>query len=469
MNTRLTQDRERLDELLQRTVQQTDRFLSGLDQRAAGVVPPVVGSVSHPTQDITTQGIGAEAALDLFNRRYEPWLSGSAGPRYFGFVTGGVTPAALMGDWLTSTYDQNAFGSSESIAAQIELDTLAMLRALFGLPETFSGIFVTGATVSNFVGLTLARQWIGHQHGMDVAQQGAHALPSIRVLSGAPHASIYKALSMAGLGRSALHPIATKSAGEAVDLAALEEALQKQEGMPSIVVANAGTVNTVDFDDLTAIATLREKYSFWLHIDGAFGGFAACSPQYSHYVAGMELADSLTIDAHKWLNVPYDAAMHFTRHPQLQRQIFQNAAAYLGTAIEAGDQDFIHRTPENSRRLRALAAWFSLTAYGKTGYREIVERNCSVARWFGQQIAGHDAFQLLAPVRLNGVCFTLTTATTMADIQSYLDLLQSDGRLFLTATLYQEMPAIRISVTNWRTTQDDAEIAWQAMVRCLRE
>ncbi len=462
----LSEDGAQIRDLLNKVVDEASRFLSGLDTLPAGaVLPKKLDAIRF-----SDQGIGAEKTLDYFKARYAPWISGSAGPRYYGFVTGGVTPAALAGDWLVSVYDQNNLGSDESIASQIELDTLLLLRQLFNLPDDYSGTFVTGATMSNFVGLALARQWVGDQIGIDFARKGLWGAEPIKILSASPHSSIYKALSMLGMGRNALVKVACMPNREAVDITILEDLLKKQGDQPCIVVANAGTVNTVDFDDLAAIAKLKKRYNFWLHVDAAFGGFAACSPRYQTLIQGMDLADSITIDAHKWLNVPYDSAMQFTRHPKYQAEVFQNAAVYLGQEISSGN--FVHLTPENSRRLRAIPSLFSLLAYGKQGYREIIERNCQLASWLGSQIEQSDAFELLAPVRLNGICFTFAAGKEEASlevIKEYLNRLKESGDVFLTPTVYQERAAIRVSIANWSTTQADVDIVWQAICREIKQ
>jgi glutamate/tyrosine decarboxylase-like PLP-dependent enzyme len=462
----LNRDNQDIDRVLQSVLAEALQFLSGLDRRPAGATPPA----SFEATVLADEGVGAEATLALFKERYKPWLSGSAGPRYFGFVTGGTTPAALAGDWLTGVYDQNALGSNESAAPQLELETLALLRDLFGLPAEQCGTFVSGATMSNFVGLALGRQWAGQHSQVDVSQKGLWSVAPIKVFSATPHSSIYKALSMLGMGREAITRVACLPDREAIDVAALENLLQEQRGQACIVVGNAGTVNTVDFDDLAAIATLKQRYQFWLHIDAAFGGFAGCSPQYRHLVRGIDLADSITIDAHKWLNVPYDAAIQFTRHQDLQAKVFQNAAVYLGQEISPSN--FVHLTPENSRRLRALPSWFTLTAYGKNGYSDLVERNCRLAHALGERIAASPVFELLAPVRLNGVCFTLKSEkapVSLSKIQRFLTLLTAGGQVFLTPTVYKDQPALRVSITNWRTGENDLEIAWTALLQTAAE
>ncbi|MEO0804500.1 MAG: aminotransferase class I/II-fold pyridoxal phosphate-dependent enzyme [Cyanobacteria bacterium J06642_2] len=462
--TPLDTDFAQLNDLIDSVAASAKQMLQDLGDRPVGRQSPPL-----ETQPLPERGMGAIAALETFSQRYAPSFSGSAGPRYFGFVTGGVTPAALLGDWLTATYDQNATGSTESSAPQLELETLSWLRDLFGLSAAHTGTFVTGATISNFVSLAIARQWLGQARGLDIARQGVAALGSVAILSGTPHSSTYKAAAMLGLGRDSVRQVPTLSDREAVDVIALDAALTDAADRPCIVVANAGTVNTVDFDDLKAIAALKQRHAFWLHVDAAFGGFAACSPQYRHWVAGMDAADSITIDAHKWLNVPYDAAMQFSRHFELQAQVFQNAAAYLQTDLTPSN--FIHLTPENSRRLRALSCWFSLLAYGCEGYAELVNRHCRLARELGDRLASTPGFQLLAPVNLNGICFSICiptgTPVSAPERDRYLDRLNASGLLFLTPTTYRGIPAMRVSITNWRTGDRDIDIAWQAMQDAL--
>ncbi len=458
MNITLESDAKHLANILNIANQTALEFLGDIADRPVGNSFVAQASLSLPQQ-----GQGATGALDLFRSRYWDGLTGSAGPRYWGFVTGGSTPAALMGDWLVSTFDQNTIGASEPAAVAVERETIAMLRQLFGLSEAHSGAFVTGATMANMVGLAIGRQWAARELGIDPVQDGLYKLAPIPVLSGSPHSTIYKALSMLGMGRRKLQLVSVLPDREAVDVTQLHNALQALEGQPCIVVANAGTVNTVDFDDLQAIADLKNDFDFWLHVDGAFGGFAACSPQYRHLVVGLEAADSITIDAHKWLNVPYDSAMQFTRRRDLQAEIFQNNSAYIGAV---GDNpDFVHLTPESSRRFRALPAWFTLMAYGAEGCREIVERDCAMAKLLGEKISASSQFRLLAPVRMNVACFTLAGEVTAERIKAYLAAVRETGAVFMTPTVYKGTPGIRAAISNWRTEEKDVEIAWEAMTK----
>jgi glutamate/tyrosine decarboxylase-like PLP-dependent enzyme len=456
MNSVLKNDSKNLFEILTQTVE-----VAQLHFDRQKTLPPGRFIEDIAMVDLPQKGIGAEAVLNHFEKNFADKLANSSGPRYFGFVTGGSTPASIAGDWLVSAYDQNACGSNDSIAPQIERQTIHFFKQLFGLDKAYFGSFVTGATISNFTSLALARQWVGEQQGLDFSNEGlAHGSP-LKVISSTPHSSVLKSLSMLGIGRKAMIKVDTLWDREAMDIKALEKILKENAG-PVIVVATAGTVNTVDFDDLDSIGKLKSKYKFWLHVDAAFGGFAACSEKYSHYLYGINYADSITIDAHKWLNVPYDAAMQFTRHKDVQLRVFQNGAAYLGDPEKS--PDYFHYTPENSRRFRALPSWFTLMAYGKEGYTEIVERNCEVAQYLGELIQSSDDFKLLAPVRMNVVCFTLAQEDLTTEIiKKFLEAVRDDGRVFFTPTVYKGIPAIRAAISNWQTQEEDIELTYQVL------
>jgi glutamate/tyrosine decarboxylase-like PLP-dependent enzyme len=459
MNPHLEQDLHNFSSLLSRTSLEAQKVLAEIDSR-----PSFKTASAFVADTLPEHGLGAQATLDLFLEKYAQQMTGSAGARYLGFVTGGATPASLMGDWLCSVFDNNAADPVSSITPQLERVTLAMLRDLFGLSEAHSGAFVSGATMSSFVGLAQARQWFGHQFGVNVAQDGLFNLPNFKIFSATPHSSIFKALSMLGMGRGNLELVPTLPDREAIDPIALRIALERH-GQPCVVVANSGTVNTVDFDALEAINALKKEFPFWLHVDAAFGGFAAISPKFSSVVAGLDAADSITIDAHKWLNVPYDSAMQFSRHQKLQLEVFQNTgAAYLGAISD--NPEFVHLTPENSRRFRALPAWFTLLAYGREGHAEIVERNVNLARVLGERIKTSSDFKLLAPVRMNVVCFTLAESD-QTQITAFLKRVRDEGKVFLTPTNYKGTPAIRAAFSNWRTTSLDLELIWDSLTRAV--
>lgn len=355
---------------------------------------------------------------------------------------------------------------AKEVTVHLENETIQLLRQLFGLSDNHFGSFVSGATMSNFVGLAVARQWIAKGRGVDVAQEGLYALAPVKVLCGAPHSSIYKALSMLGMGRNSVIQVACLPDSEACDVAALESELRKPGGENCIVAANAGTVNNTSFDDVTTMVELKRKYNFWLHVDAAFGLFAACSPKFEHLIKGIDAADSIAVDLHKWLNVPYDSAVQFTKHKDLQKSVFQNSnVAYLGDHGEM--TDYMNHTPETSRRLRALTAWFTLTAYGREGYQEIVERNCRTANLLAEKIQSSKHFELLSPTNLNVVCFTLKSDKGEASstvVNEFLARLTNDGKVFMMPTVYKNRAGIRAALCNWRTTETDIEIAWKAMI-----
>jgi len=438
-------------------------FVRSLPSRPAAVPPVPAEPLLLPER-----GRGARAALALFRERYEAGLSGSPGPRYLGFVTGGSTPAALAGDQLAAAYDQNLSNDGDSLATTVERETLAMLRSLFGLPQVFEGAFVSGATQANAVALATARQWALEHRGVDASKAGLWNQPPVPVLGAAPHASVLKALSILGMGRSCVETVPCLPGRLVVDPEALDARLAEIGGPerdgPAIVNASAGEVNTGDFDDLRAVGEICRRRGAWFHVDGAFGLFAACDPERAHLLTGIEAADSIATDGHKWLNVPYDSGMVFTRHLALQEKVFRAAAAYLGDG-----PDLLHRTPENSRRFRALPAWMTLQAYGAEGCRTVVRRCCDLARRLGAALDASEVFDLLAPVRLNIVCFALhpregegpEAATARRD--ELLERLTADGRVFLSPTVFAGRPGIRAAFSNWMTGEADVEVVRTAL------
>jgi glutamate/tyrosine decarboxylase-like PLP-dependent enzyme len=454
----IQEDWQQLDAILSETREAASAFLGSLARRSAGLVVP------HLEHDVLPDtGLGARGAMAAFREKYEAWLAASPGPRYLGFVTGGTTPAALAGDWLVTAYDQNVGSDGDSVATTVEHETLALLRALFGLPDTFSGAFVTGATMANFVALATARQWAGQRLGVDISEQGIWNLPPIPLLAGSAHASVIKALSMLGMGRQVAEKLPSLPGRLAVDPRSLRTRLAELKGAPAIVVASAGEVNTGEYDDISALADLCQEYGAWLHVDGAFGLFAACDPARAHLLRGLERADSVTADGHKWLNVPYDCGFVFTRHLDLNQQVFKVVASYLGDS-----SDISYRTPEDSRRFRALPAWMTLMAYGREGYRALVSRCCELARRMAQGLENSPTFELLAPVHLNIVCFALRGADA-ARRDSFLHALKADGRVLLTPTFFAGQPAIRAAFSNWSTSEQDVPLLLNALEECARE
>lgn len=460
MNDPIQQDLLQFPELLEKVKEQGLAYLSQIADRPTHTSLPL-----SLTDHLPEEGVGALAALAQFNQRFEPTIVATTGPRYWGFVTGGSTPAAVVGDWLTSIYDQNSFATQGQgdLSARLELETIQLLLDLFGLPKDFLGGFVTGATMSNFTCLAVGRQWLGKQLGKDFAKEGVTG--QLPVLTATPHSSAIKSLSLLGMGSSRYTRVNVMPGNrEAIDITDLEQKLAALNGQPCLVLSSGGTVNTVDFDDFRAIAQLKQRYDFWWHIDAAFGGFAACSPAHKHLLAGWEEADSITVDCHKWLNVPYESAVFFVKekHRLLQVETFQNSnAPYLGDPLD--NFSYMNFLPENSRRLKALPAWFTLVAYGKAGYRKMVEDCIQHARQLGAFVAESPYFELLAPVRLNTVCFTLAGEANQEKLTAFVSRLNDTGKVFMTPTVYNGKKGIRAALVNWRTRTTDITLATELM------
>ena len=436
-----------------------DGFLQSLPDR-----PPAAPYRAGENHDLPPGGIGAEAAIESLWARYGAHFSGSSGPRYWGYVHGGVTPAAVAADWLCAAVDQTGQMHGDSPAVAIEAETIAMLRHLFELPDDFHGMFVSGGSMANYTGLAVGLQRLGMDRGVDVSRDGVAALPGVRILTGECHASTVRAAGMLGLGRNSVERLSLEPGRECVSIPALKARLAELAGQPVIIVGNAGTVTTGDFDDCNALADLAAEHRAHLHVDAAFGLFARLSERTSALASGIERADTIASDAHKWLNVPYDSGLVFSRHLDAQTGMFKNESTYLPPPA-TDPLNFPNLGPENSRRLRALPAWASLHAYGRSGWREIIDRHLALARDLGARIERADGFALLAPVRLNVVCFTLPGADAVT-IRRFVDALIADKHVRVSASKLDGQPCTRLAILNWRTTAADLDIAMEAFQRC---
>ena len=455
-------DRDALAESLRLVAAEATRYLAQVDE--AAVRPPGPGEPAGRLGGaLPADGVGAPAALrELIDAAWEG-ATRSAGPRFFHFVMGGGTPAALGADWLASALDQIAFNwVSSPFAMRLEQISLDWLKELHGLPPAWSGVLTSGATTANFTGLAAARRWWGLQHGVDVEEAGLSGLPPVPVLaSGYVHASAVKALAMLGIGRRRVRMFAADATGR-LDRAALEAALRGLDGAPAILSATAGEVNAGGFDPIGDLADLAEAYGAWLHVDGAFGLFAAVSPATGHLVEGVERAHSVALDGHKWLNVPYDCGAAFVRDPALHEGAFTASAAYLGS----DDPDrpvFSSLSPEMSRRARSLTVWATLRAYGRDGYREMVERHLGLARRLGDQVDSTPELERLADVTLNVVCFRYRPSGVPEEALDELNrrlgqAVLDDGRVYFGTTVYDGKVAFRPAIVNWRTGPADVDL-----------
>jgi len=383
-------------------------------------------------------------------------------------VIGGATPAALAADVLTSAIDQNAgLWIASPAAAHTEESVLRWLKELFDLPRAWAGAITSGATLAHLIGLGAARQWASNTLGFDAAVDGLGGHPAIPVISSTEiHASAVKSLSTLGFGRAPVQKL--PAPGGSLDLDALNDALSSING-PVIIIANAAEVNTGAFDDLDAIASLCADHpgGAWMHVDAAFGLYARLSERTSRFLNGVDRADSVCADAHKWLNVPYDSGFAFVRDEKTLLSTFSTRAVYL-EATSATGKDMSDYGPVFSSRFRSLAIWCALKAYGREGYRSMVERCLDNAAVFGVWLESTPDTELLAPVNLNMVCWRyvpagLDAAATDQFNRDAVTRIQQDGRVFLTPTNWQGKQAIRCAFDNWSTSMDDVLILQEAV------
>lgn len=422
--------------------------------------------VALEAASLSDAGLSLAACVRQLETEIIPQLSAQRGPRYWGFVTGGATPIATMADWLVSTFDQNLAKAGDSIADLVERQAIEWLCELFLLPVKFKGLMSTGATASNFLGACLARQFAGTKQNIDVAKQGVYDL-DVDIFCTTPHASMVKSLGMAGLGQNNFTQVQALHNSEAMNATHLQQLLEQSSAKAIIVIASAGTVTTTDFDDLVTISALCKKHDAWLHVDAAFGLFERLLHSNEQTkTRGIESADSITLDCHKWLNVPYDCGVFLTPHLQLLEDSFDVPAPYL--LNHGNEPDFMSIGIENSRRFRAFPVWLSLLAYGREGIRAWVESNIRLAGELAQWIDLSADYELVHPCQLNVVlfrpnCVGLDQQNADQKTAEALTAINQDGRLFLSPGKWQGNSIIRIALSNWQTTTQDIEIAKQVL------
>jgi glutamate/tyrosine decarboxylase-like PLP-dependent enzyme len=443
---------------LRRAAELAEEHLAGLAERRVGAAISYEDAVAALDEPLPERGADPVAVIEHIAATAGPATIASPGPRYFGFVTGGALPAALAADWLVSAWDQNAFSRvSSPAAAAIEAVTERWVLEALALPPDSAVGFVTGATMANFTGLAAARNAVLARAGWDVEADGLIGAPAIRVLVGEQvHASLLSALRYVGLGADRAIRIPTDDQG-----AIRAEALELGDG-PTIVCAQAGEVATGAVDPLAEIGAATRERGAWLHIDGAFGLWASVSPQLRHLTRGAELADSWAVDAHKWLNVPYDGALAIVADREAVRAAMSMRASYLPD--EAGREP-IDYVPESSRRARAVPIYAALRQLGRDGLVELVERCCALARRAAGAVSELDGAEVLNDVVLNQVLvrFGDDDATTRAAIED----VQRGGEAWLGGTVWDGRAAARVSVSNWSTTEEDIDRLVAAFGRSL--
>jgi glutamate/tyrosine decarboxylase-like PLP-dependent enzyme len=461
--------------LLHRTAEIAAEFIDGLPTRPVGRPVDVAGlraALDGPLPDGSSDPTGVIEALA---RGTDPGLIATAGPRYFGFVIGGGVPAALAADWLASAWDQNAAMYAVSPAGSVVEEVAARwLVELFGLPTGSSVGFVTGATMATFTALAAGRHRVLERAGWNIEEDGYVGAPPIEVVVGdEAHVTIFVSLQMLGLGRARVHRVAVDGQGRMLP-AALREMLATLDG-PTLVCAQSGNVNTGAFDALDEIVPIvRERPNAWLHVDGAFGLWAAAVPELRDRVAGLAGADSWTTDAHKWLNVPYDSGIVICRDVAAHHaSMTLGASYYVETA--GGERDPYNWVPESSRRARGFPIYAALQSLGRSGLADMISRCCAIARRMADGLRGAEGVTILNDVVLNQVLVRFSppgggdAAATDDFTRRVIGAVQADGTCWLGGTTWHGMAAMRISVSNWSTTEADADTSVAAILRCARE
>lgn len=439
-------------------------FLNSLDERpvaARADASRVREALGGP---VPVHGEDPTAVIDALVTGADAGLVASAGPRYFGFVTGGALPAAVAADWMVSAWDQcAAFHSLSPAAAAIEEATSAWVLDLLGLPPKATVGFVTGGQAANTTCLAAARHAVLARAGWDVESDGLIGAPPIRILRGEhAHATIYTALRLLGLGANTAIGV-TADAQARMEPGALREALSGADG-PTIVCAQAGNAVTGAFDSFGEIADACADHGAWLHVDGAFGLWAAAAPATQYLTRGIERADSWAVDAHKWLNVPYDSAMAVVADPAAHVGAMNLAGPYL--VADPGQRDSTNYVPESSRRARAVPVYAAIRSLGRAGIAELIERNCAQAQRMAERLAAIPGAKVLNDVVLNQVLVRLPGGDDAN--RAALAVIERDGTCWLGGTTWQGQFVLRVPIVNWATTDDDIDRSADAIARAAQ-
>lgn len=446
-------------DLLTDAAERSIEYLQGLDTRAVAPDPAAVAALAAFDTALPQTGSNGHEVLELLDRVGSPATMAMAGPRFFGFVIGGALPVTLAANWLAGAWDQNTgLYSATPATARIEEVALHWLVDLLGLPAGTGGAFVTGATVANFTALAAARHVVLDRAGWNVEADGLFGAPAVTVVVGEEaHPTLIKSLGLLGFGRERVVRVPADAQGRM-----RADALPAISG-PTIVCTQLGNVNTGACDPVAEIGARLRGSGAWLHVDGAFGLWAAAAPAVAYLVDGFEVADSWATDAHKWLNVPYDSGVAFVRDPHALRAAMAITADYLPTA--SGFRNPSDYTPELSRRARGVEIWAALRSLGRNGVAEMIERNCRQAQRFAAGLRA-SGFEILNDVVLNQVLVAFGDAATT---QRVIAALQAEGTCWCGSTVWQGRSAMRISVSCWATTDDDVERSLEAIRRVAAE
>jgi glutamate/tyrosine decarboxylase-like PLP-dependent enzyme len=448
-----------MKDLLSDAARRATHYLEGLPTRAVAPTAAAVAGLAEFIEPLANDGMPAKAVLAKLDRIATPATVAMAGPRFFGFVIGGSLPASLAASWLSSAWDQNAVLYDVSKApAVLEAQSLVWLLELLHLPRECAAGFVTGATVANLTGLAAARHSVFRQAGWDVEADGLFGAPELTVIiSEEAHPSVYKSLGLLGLGRNRVTRVPSDDQG-----CLRADRLPPISG-PTIVVTQAGNVNTGGCDPIGEICDIVKPQGAWVHVDGAFGLWAAASSKHRHLVDGVEKADSWATDAHKWLNVPYDSGIAFVRDAAALKAAMAITAEYLPTA--SSQRNPCDYTPELSRRARGVEIWAALSELGRSGVEQLVERCSEHAQHFARELSAA-GFEILNDVVLNQVLVSFGDADRTRRV---IEGIQADGTCWCGVTVWQGATAMRISVSNWSTTTEDVTLSLDAILRVARD